>query len=287
MHYKKYKSILSAKNGMNIYRGCSHGCIYCDSRSTCYQINHPFEDIEVKQDAPKMLDIELSKKRNPVMVATGAMTDPYCHVENETQYTKQCLEVILKHNCGVAIQTKSDRILRDIDIIEKINNCSKAVVEMTLTTFDDELCKIIEPNVCVTSKRVEVLKECSKRGIPTIVWLCPILPFINDTEENMLGLLDYCSQANVYGILYFGAGLTLREGNREYYYSQLDKHFPGLSKIYENKYRNSYEVASDKSYQLDKLFYEQCFKRNIVTGNDRLFRYMAEYPKKFEQTSLF
>ena len=147
MFYKKYKSILSPQNAMNIYLGCTHGCIYCDSRSECYQINHEFTDIEIKEDAPKLLDIELSNKRKPCMIGTGSMTDPYNHVEKEIQYTRQCLEVILKHHCGVGVLTKSDLILRDLDMLDKINKDSKAVVQITLTTFDDELCKKIEPTV--------------------------------------------------------------------------------------------------------------------------------------------
>ena len=170
---------------MNIYRGCTHGCIYCDSRSKCYQINHDFADIEVKEDAPSQLDKELFMKRKPCMIGTGSMTDPYNHVEKEIEYTRKCLEVILKHHCGVAIQTKSDLIIRDIDLINEINKDSKAVVEITLTTANDELCKRIEPNVCPTSKRVEVLRKCKELGIPTVVWLCPFLPFINDNEENI------------------------------------------------------------------------------------------------------
>ncbi len=287
MHFKQYKRILSPQNGMNIYRGCTHGCIYCDARSNCYQINHEFTDIEVKTNADIMLDDELSKKRKPCMIGTGAMTDPYNHYEKELLYTRKCLEVILKHHCGVAIQTKSDLILRDIDLLDKINQDSKCVVQVTLTTADDDLCRIIEPNVCVTSKRVEILKKCKELGIPTIVWFSPFLPYINDTKENLLKLLDYCSDNNVYGIIFFGIGLTLREGNREYFYNALDHHFPRLKEVYIKKYGLSYEVISDDHEALSKLFIAECNKRKIVIGNDQLFRYMKTYPKKYEQCSLF
>ena len=236
MFYRKYKSILSLQNGMNIYRGCTHGCIYCDSRSACYQIDHEFSDIEVKEDAPNQLDRKLQSKRKPCMIGTGSMTDPYNHVEMEIEYTRKCLEVIYKHHCGVAIQTKSDLILRDIDLLDKINKDSKAVVQITLTTADDNLCKIIEPNVCPTSKRVEILKKCNELGIPTIVWLCPFLPFINDTKENVDRLMDICIENNVKGIIFFGIGLTLREGNREYFYKCLDKDFKGLKEKYTKYY---------------------------------------------------
>ncbi len=287
MHYKEYKKILSPQNGMNIYRGCTHGCIYCDTRSKCYQINHEFTDIEVKLNAFKLLDNELSRKKAPCMVGTGSMTDPYLHLDKELQYTRKCLEVILKHHCGLAIQTKSDLILRDMDLLDKINQDSKCVVEITLTTADDNLCKILEPNVCPTSKRVEVLKKCKELGIKTVVWLDPFLPFINDTKENLLKLLDYCSDNNVYGIIFFGIGLTLREGNREYFYQKLDEHFPGLKQAYMRKYGLKYQVMSDQNEELSKLFYEECQKRGIVSDVNMVFEYMRTYPEKYRQLSLF
>lgn len=287
MFYKKYKSILSPQNGMNIYRGCTHGCIYCDSRSKCYHIDHEFTDIEVKEDAPNQLEKELLSKRKPCMIGTGAMTDPYNHVEKEIMYTRKCLEVILKHHFGIAIQTKSDLILRDIDLINEINKDSKAVVQITLTTADDELCKKIEPNVAVTSKRVEVLKRCKELGIPTIVWLCPFLPYINDTEDNINKLIDICIENDVKGIIYFGAGLTLREGNREYFYKCLNQDFPGLKDRYIAKYGNTYEVTSSNNLYLSKIIYNRCKEHHIMCNNDEVFAYLKEYPDRYEQISLF
>jgi len=287
MHYKEYKSILSANNGMNLYRGCSHGCIYCDSRSKCYQINHLFEDIEIKKDAYIMLDKELSKKKHPVMIGTGSMTDPYLHLETSVRMTRKCLEVIYKHYCGVAVLTKSARILEDIDLIDKINQKAKAVVEVTLTTADDNLCKIIEPNVSVTSERVEILKECKKRNIPTVVWLSPFLPYINDTKENILKLLDYLSENNVYGVVFFGIGLTLRDGNREYFYQKLDEHFPGLKEKYIKEYGNNYIISSPNNNELSKLLISECKKRGIEYNPDKVFEYMRKYPNKYGQLSLF
>ena len=233
MHFVDAKGILTGSGGrfgMNIYRGCSHGCIYCDSRSKCYQFTHTFEDIEVKQNAPELLEAALRSKRKKGMIGTGAMSDPYMHCEEELGLTRRCREIIQKYGFGVAIQTKSDRILRDIDLLDEINRESKCVVQITLTTYDDELCGIIEPNVCNTKRRIEVLGKFRERGIPTIVWLSPILPFINDTEENIKDILDECVRVGVKGIICFGMGLTLRDGDREYYYDALDKHFPGLRK---------------------------------------------------------
>ena len=235
MHFVDAKGILTSNNGMtgmNIYRGCSHGCIYCDSRSKCYQFTHAFEDIEVKQNAPELLEKALRSKRKKCMIGTGAMSDPYMHCEKPLGLTRQCLEIIKKYEFGLAIQTKSDRILRDIDLLDEINRAAKCVVQITLTTYDDDLCQILEPNVCNTKRRIEVLEEMQKRGIPTIVWLTPILPFINDTEENVTSILEECVRVGVKGIIDFGMGLTLREGDREYYYAALDKHFPGMKQRY-------------------------------------------------------
>ena len=290
MHFKEYKTILSPRNGMNIYRGCSHGCIYCDSRSKCYQMDHDFEDIEVKLNTPEMLEATLRSKRKKCMISTGAMSDPYIPLERELQYTRRCLELIYKYGFGMAIQTKSNGILRDLDLLTGINSKTKCVVEMTLTTFDEELCKIIEPNVSTTTReRFEVLKIMRDHEIPTVVWLCPLLPFINDTEENLRGILDYCIEAEVYGIINFGIGVTLREGNREYFYEKLDEHFPGLKGKYHRKYANSYVVNSDQNGRLMEIFYSECEKHRIETDHKRIFEYLHTFEEKnrYEQMSLF
>ncbi|MBQ7085895.1 MAG: radical SAM protein [Clostridia bacterium] len=287
MHNIEAKTILSAKNGMNIYRGCTHGCIYCDSRSDCYGMDHDFEDIAVKINAPDLLEDALRRKRKPCMIGTGSMCDPYMHCEEKLGMTRKCLEIIDKYDCGVTIITKSDRILRDIDLLERINRKTKAVVQMTLTTFDEELCKILEPNVCTTKRRFEVLMECKKLGIPTVVWLCPILPFINDTEENLRGILDYCFEAEVKGIINFGIGLTLRNGNREYFYKKLDEHFPGIKRQYQKKYGYSYGCQSDNSPKLMSILGRECRKRGVMCRPDEIFAYLNEYPEKNEQLSLF
>ena len=289
MHYVDAKGILSAENGMNIYRGCTHGCIYCDSRSTCYQFTHDFEDIEVKQNAPELLERALRSKRKPCMIGTGAMCDPYMHCEEELRLTRKCLELIDRYGFGLAIQTKSSRILRDLDLLKSINSKAKCVVQMTLTTYDEELCKILEPNVCTTKERFEVLKVMAQENIPTVVWMSPILPFINDTKENVKGILDYCIQAKVYGILCFGIGMTLRQGDREYYYAALEKHFPGLKEKYRKKYGHAYEVTSDNNAELMRFFHETCRAHGIVSKVDALFRYFHEFPdqKGYEQLTLF
>jgi DNA repair photolyase len=188
--------------------------------------------VEIKINAPELLEEKLRSKRRRCMIGTGAMSDPYIPVDESLDITRRCLELIDRYGFGLAILTKSNLILRDLDLLTSINQKAKCVVQITLTTFDETLCKIIEPNVCATRERFETLKIMRDKGIPTVVWLCPILPFINDTEENLRGLLNYCIEAKVYGIICFGIGMTLREGDREYFYENLDRHFPGLKEKY-------------------------------------------------------
>ncbi|MCM1155414.1 MAG: radical SAM protein [Roseburia sp.] len=289
MHFVDAKGILSSENGMNLYRGCTHGCIYCDSRSKCYQFTHDFEDIEVKQNAPQLLEKALRSKRRKCMIGTGAMCDPYMHCEEKLGLTRRCLELIDEYGYGLAIQTKSDLILRDLDLLRSINRKAKCVVEMTLTTYDEGLCRIIEPHVCTTKRRFEVLQIMAENDIPTVVWMTPLLPYINDTEENIRGILDYCIQAKVYGILCFDIGMTLREGSREYFYAALNRHFPGLHEKYHQKYAYQYEIASEHSKELMCLLQTECRKHNIVCDVNELFAYFHEFPedKGYEQLSLF
>ena len=290
MHFVDVKGILSGNGryyGMNIYRGCTHGCIYCDSRSKCYQFTHPFEDIEVKQNAPELLEKALKSKRKKCMIGTGAMSDPYMHCEEDLRLTRRCLEIIQENGFGVTIQTKSDRILRDIDLLSEINRSAKCVVQMTLTTYDDGLCRILEPNVCNTKRRIEVLEEMRKKGIPMIVWLTPILPFINDNEDNIKAILNECVRVGVKGIIDFGMGLTLREGDREYYYAALDKYFPGMKERYIRMYGNSYELPSPNAKELKGLFQRICKDNGILSTPDECFRFMQELPDKYQQMSIF
>ena len=280
MHEVEAKHILSAQNGMNIYRGCSHGCIYCDARSTCYQMNHAFEDIEVKKNATELLESALRSKRKKCVIGTGAMCDPYLHIEKELRLTRRCLELIDEYGFGLAIQTKSDMILRDLDLLKSINRKSKCVVQMTLTTYDEDLCKIVEPNVCTTARRIEVLDIMREEGIPTVVWMTPILPFINDTQENILGLLEACRKTQVYGIIIFQLGLTLRDGDRQYYYAKLDQHFPGLKERYKRVYGNAYELPVPEQKELMKLIRQKCDESGIVCDEAKIFQCMHEYEDK-------
>lgn len=280
MHYVEAKGILSARNGMNLFRGCTHGCIYCDSRSKCYHMEHAFEDIEVKKNAVELLEDALRRKRKKCMIGTGAMTDPYIPLETELGLMRKVLSLILEYGFGFTVQTKSDRILRDMDLLCEINRRTKCVVQMTLTTYDETLCKKLEPNVCTTKRRFEVLKEMRDAGIPTVVWLSPILPFINDTEENISGILEMCMEARVYGVICFGMGLTLRDGNREYFYKQLDALFPHMKERYRLRYGFQYEIPSPRSDALMRLFHQKCAGCGIVHDNEQIFRYLSEFKEK-------
>lgn len=282
MHSVTVKGILSAKNGMNLYRGCSHGCIYCDSRSRCYHMEHAFEDIEVKENAIELLEHALRHKRRKCMIGTGAMTDPYIPLELELGNLRKALELIEQYGFGVTVQTKSDRVLRDLDLLRRINEKTKCVVQMTLTTYDEELCRKIEPHVSTTAERFAALMRLREAGIPTVVWLSPILPFINDTRENIAGILELCAEAGVYGVISFGMGLTLREGNREYFYKQLDRLFPGLKEKYVWTYGNQYEIASPNNRALMKLFHQTCEESGMIHDNDDIFRYLRTFEEKGE-----
>ena len=280
MHFARAKGILSSGNGMNLYRGCTHGCIYCDSRSVCYNMDHRFEDIEVKENAIELLEQALKKKRKRCMIGTGSMTDPYVPIEAQLEYVKKSLMLIEKYGFGFTVITKSNLILRDIDILKRINNNTKCVVQMTLTTADDALCKMIEPNVCATSERFEALKRFRDEEIPTVVWLSPILPYINDTEKNINDIIDMCIEAKVKGIICFSMGLTLREGNREYFYEKLDELFPGLKEKYIKDYGYSYGVISKNNDLLMNLFHNRCEENRIMHDNEQIFSYMRTFEEK-------
>ncbi len=319
MHFVNAKSILTP-HSMNIYRGCTHGCIYCDSRSKCYQFTHDFEDIEVKQNAPELLEEALRKKRKQCMIGTGAMCDPYIPAEKELCLMRRCLEIIEKYSFGATLLTKSDLVLRDLDILERINRKTKAVVQMTLTTADDALCRLVEPGVCPTSRRFEVLCECRARGIPTVVWFSPLLPYINDTVENVDGIVDYCVRAGVKAIICFGMGLTLREGNREYFYAALDRLAarasdvvgglgasdmpqkngvsgtggagsvfatrpgePSMKQRYVKTFGYSYIVSSPREKELMAHLEERCRAHGIMLGTDSVFKWMEEFPEPASQ----
>ena len=289
MHYTKTKSILSPGNTMNLYRGCTHGCIYCDSRGKCYRMTHCFEDIEVKENGLLLLKDALRRKKAPCMLSTGSMTDPYIPLEEELGYIRQALTLADRYGFGFTLITKSSRVLRDLSLLKSINDRTKCVIQMTLTTYDETLCKKLEPNVSSTAERVNTLKTLHAAGIPTVVWLSPILPFLNDTEENILGILNSCKEAGVMGVVCFGMGLTLRDGSREYFYKQLDRLFPGLKERYMETYGDSYFLPSPNNDTLMQLFHTTCEKYGMLHDNDAIFSYLRTFEEKNqpEQIRLF
>ena len=243
-------------------------------------MEHDFEDIEIKENAIELLEAALRRRRQKCMIGTGSMTDPYIPLEMETGNVRRALSLICRYGFGFTVITKSARLLRDLDLLKKINERSKCVVQMTLTTGDEELCRKIEPNVSTTNERFEALKQLREAGIPTVVWLSPILPFINDTEENISAILDYCAEARVRGVICFGMGLTLREGSREYFYSQLERHFPGMKERYADKYGDRYVVTSPNNGRLMRLFHDRCAAQGIMHDNSRIFEYLSTFEEK-------
>ena len=282
MHFVKAKGIFTSDYGINLYRGCTHGCIYCDSRSEVYHLNHKFEDIEVKENAVELLKKELIK-RKPFMVVTGAMTDPYVPIEMRLKHVRKCLELIYRYGYGFSCLTKSDLILRDLDLLKKINEKTKVVVQITLTTADDDLCRVIEPNVCPTSKRVEVLKKLDENNIPAVVWLSPILPHINDSEDNINSILDYCVDTNVKAVLNLDMGFSLRPGNRDYFYKKLDENFPGLKERYIDEFGEKNFIYSKNNRKLKGLINDRCRKHGMLYKQEEIIDYVHEFPSNSVQ----
>ncbi|MCL2294659.1 MAG: radical SAM protein [Spirochaetes bacterium] len=293
MEYIPAKSIvLRPKNhgwfgtdyNMNIYRGCSHGCIYCDSRSLCYQIED-FDRVRAKQDALRIIRDDLLKKRKPGVVATGAMSDPYNPREKELKLTRNALELLNAYRFGVAIATKSALVARDVNILKDIQEKAPVLVKITITTADDNLGKIIEPNASLPSERFDVLKTLSESGVYAGVLMMPILPFIEDTEENIINIVRKAKE-NGARFIYPAFGMTLRAGNREYFYEKLDLHFPGLKEKYIKKYHDRYNCTSPKAKKLWSIFAEEC---NRLELRYQMKNIVADYKRGYaaRQLNLF
>lgn len=252
-------------------------------------MNHNFTDIEVKQNSLELLKKALKNKKQRVMIGLGSMTDAYIPLEEKLNYTRKAMELAYRYSHGFTCITKSDLILRDMDLIKKINKKSKFVVQMSLSCMDDSISRKIEPNVCPTTRRIEVLRKFQQNNIPTVVWLTPVLPYITDTHENIKAILDACTDLEVKAIICFGMGMTLRDGNREYYYKKLDEHFPGLRNRYEEEFGNNYVITSPNNNELMKLFNKKTRQAGIMNNADDIFKYLHEFPKsnKSIQTTLF
>ncbi|BCN31275.1 SPL family radical SAM protein [Anaeromicropila herbilytica] len=268
---------------MNIYKGCCHGCIYCDSRSECYRIEH-FDQVRAKKDALLIIRDELRRKIRTGIIGTGSMSDPYNPFEKELQLTRHALELIDAFGFGVAIATKSPLITRDIDILTSIMEHSPVLCKITITSLDDELSKKIEPGVAVSSKRFEAIKELSEHGIYTGILLMPVLPFLEDNEENIRGIIEKADECGA-KFIYPAFGVTLRQNQREWYYDKLRELFPeqNLVSEYTNKYGNYYECHSPKAKKLYLLLEEECKKRGILYKMEDI---KHSYKQKYQMTQL-
>ena len=295
MEFVKAKTILTkVKNGnewygidynMNLYRGCSHGCIYCDSRSDCYHIDN-FDIVKGKENMLNILENELSKKRIKGVVGIGAMSDTYNPMEIKYKQTRGALQLISKYDFGVSIDTKSNLILRDIDLLKEINSKNSVIIKFTITTPDDNLSKIIEPKVCVSSKRLEAIKTLNDNGIFAGIMMNPVLPFITDKEEDIKKLVRIASE---YGAKFIHTymGMTLRENQRAYYFDKLDENFPGLKDKYIKNYGDKYNCLVPNCKNLYKVFTDECNKYGILYKMNEIIKAYKKESANNEQITLF
>lgn len=283
-HNKRPDYWFGCEYNMNIYRGCSHSCIYCDSRSDCYQDKN-FHQVKVKEDALAIIRNDLRRKVKKGVVATGAMSDPYNPLEEKLCLTRNALELISAYGFGAAIDTKGILIKRDIDVLKEIKAHSPVIVKITITTLDDTLAKIIEPRAPTTSERLEALKMLSEEGIYAGVLLMPVLPFINDSKEDILNLLEALKAAKA-KFIYPYFGLTLRDSQRAYFYNMLDKHFPSVKERYIETFGNKYKCPSPRSRALYSMFKAYAIRNNILYNmKDIIYSYKCAYENT--QLSLF
>lgn len=293
MEYVKAKSILQKNKtsdwfgndyNMNLYRGCCHGCIYCDSRSECYHIES-FETVRAKENCIEILRDELRRKLKTGVIGTGSMSDPYNPFEETERLTEHSLMLIDDYNFGITTITKSPLIVRDIPLYKQISRHSPVLCKMTVTTADDKLCRIVEPYAAVASQRFEALAKMSEAGLFTGITLMPILPYINDSEENILSIVRTAHECGVRCIYPF-FGMTLRAGNREYYYKKLDEHFPSLTERYRAHFGERYECPSPNAGRLWQVFTDECRRLGILYNmKDIISAYRKGYES--EQLSFF
>ena len=295
MEFIKTKTILSKVSygeqwfgvdyNMNLYRGCPHGCIYCDSRSECYGIDN-YDQPRGKENALGLLEQELKKKRNRGVIGLGSMSDTYNPLEKQYEQTRGSLKLIWNYGFGAAIDTKSDLILRDIDLLKEIDGQNDVIIKITVTTPHDELARIIEPHVCVPSKRFAAIKELSDSGIFTGILLMPVLPFITDKEEDIRLLVRKAAEHGA-RFIYAYMGMTLRDRQRDYYYQKLDEHFPGLKEKYRRRYGNRYGCTVPDHERLWKAFIEECDRYGILYRMEDIIIAYKREQKTDEQMTLF
>jgi len=282
--YSEKNSWFGTNYNMNIYKGCSHGCIYCDSRSECYRIEN-FDTVRAKKNAIEIIERELSSKRRKGIIGTGAMSDPYNPFEKKYKLTREALKLIDRYEFGVAIATKSTLITRDIDILKSIGRHSPVLIKITITTSDDKLSKIIEPFAPLSSERFKALEELSSNNIFSGILLMPILPFLEDNINNIGNIILKANEAGV-KFIYPAFGMTLRQNQKVYYYNKLDQNFPGLKDKYIAAYKNNYKCSSLYAKKLWKFFKEECDRRNIIYNMEDIIKFYKENYKN-PQISFF
>ncbi len=282
--YAENSSWFGTNYNMNIYKGCSHGCIYCDSRSECYRVDD-FDKVRAKENALAVIERDLKSKRKKGVVGMGAMSDPYNHFEKELKLTRGALEIINRLGFGVSIATKSNMITRDTDIIKEIAKHSPVLIKTTITTADDELCQKIEPHAPVSSNRFKAIREMSQQGIFASVLLMPVLPFIEDNVENIEEIIRLAHE-NGARFIYPAFGVTLRQNQRDWYYQKLDELFPAVKEKYIKTYGSAYECRSPKAAALWELFQGKCGELGILYKMDEI---IAAYKSGYRnaQLSLF
>jgi DNA repair photolyase len=283
-NYKDNFQWFGINYNMNIYKGCCHGCIYCDSRSNCYQIID-FDRVRVKDNSIAIVKKELQSKKKKGVVGTGAMSDPYNPFEKKLMLTRELLKLVDEYRFGISLTTKSDLVVRDIDILKKIQAHSPTIVKITITTYEDDLCKKIEKNVCSTSSRFKALEELSNNNIYAGVLLMPILPFINDNEDNIKNIIKKAYECGARFVFSYNLGVTLRQNQREYYFQELKKIFPNemLDKKYIETYGYIYENESKKSEHLWRIFKEECEKYHLLYDMQDIIN---DYKNKYDETQI-
>ncbi len=247
---------------MNLYHGCCHGCIYCDSRSLCYHLQD-FDTIRPKRNALMLLEDELRRKRRAGVVSMGAMTDPYNPLEERLLLTRGALQLLKRYGFGAALTTKSALVARDAALLADIARTAQVCVQLTITCAEDALCRRIEPNVSPTSERLAALKTLSEAGVYAGVWINPMLPFITDSEDNLVGVLRQSAAAGArFAVCFFG--MTLRSGSREYFFDALPRDFPGVRDKYLWAYGNAYECAVPDAERLYARFKTECARLGLT-----------------------
>ena len=270
---------------LNLYKGCCHGCIYCDSRSQCYRIDR-FDVVRGKKDAALILEKELRHKKSRGIIGMGAMSDPYNPFEKEVHLTREALMLIERYGFGAGITTKSDLILEDLELLKRIHENMTTVVNFTITSASDEYSLKIEPHVAVSSKRFEAVRRCKEAGLICGIIMNPVLPFITDSKENVLKIIETAHLCHADYIMTY-MGVTLRQNQRDHYYKKLEELYPGLSYQYQRIYGNRYHCESLKWRENYELLKEECLKRGILYQMEDIVKLIRSHKKEIRQLSLF